>query len=233
MSLSVGTKNSSTRDNWIIEKIKQLPAKVRLLDAGCGEQRFKKYCAHINYVAMDFAEYDGLGDGSGLQTGSFDQSNLDIVADITDIPEPDESFDAIMCIEVIEHVHNPVQAINELTRLLKPGGTMIMTAPFASLTHFAPYHYATGFNRYFYEYHAERLGLHVTEITPNGNFFEFLAQELRRVPYCEQKYSSKVTGKIYQLAFRVILRYLQKLSNHDHGSSEFLNFGWQVVMKKY
>jgi SAM-dependent methyltransferase len=85
----------------------------------------------------------------------------------------------------MEHVPDPVAAFRELARLLKRGGTLIVTAPFASLTHFAPYHYCSGFNRYFYEYWLPRLGLDIELIEPNGDFIEFLHQELlwvRKLP---------------------------------------------------
>lgn len=224
----VGVRNQSTRDQWVIEQLESLPIGINLLDAGAGEQRFKKYCCHLNYTAMDFAEYDGQGDGKGLQTGTFDQTKLDIVADITDVPVADSSFDAIMCIEVIEHVHSPVKAMEELVRLLKPGGILIITAPFASLTHFAPHHYATGFNKYFYQYHFERLEMTIEELTPNGNFFEFIAQEIRRIPFCETKYSKNNSGRFFRLISKIMLTYLEKLSKNDRGSDEILNFGWQV-----
>ena len=64
--------------------------------------------------------------------GSWDQTGLDIVGDITSIPEPDASFDAILCVEVLEHVPDPLAALRELGRLLKPNGQLILTAPFCS-----------------------------------------------------------------------------------------------------
>jgi hypothetical protein len=74
-----------------------------------------------------------------------------------------------------------MRSLEELGRLLGQGGHLVLTAPFLSMTHMAPYHYCTGFNRYFYLNTLPGLGLDIVELTPNGNFFEFVAQELRRV----------------------------------------------------
>ena len=150
--MAVGTQNEATRVAWIEQTLQKIPAGARLLDAGAGERQFERFCAHLRYVAQDFAQYDGQGDGTGLQTGSWDQSKLDIVSDIARIPEPDASFDAIMCTEVFEHIPHPAQAMAEFARLLRPGGWLLITAPFCSLTHFAPYHFYTGFSKYFYDH---------------------------------------------------------------------------------
>ena len=147
----VGKSNALTRETWLEETLKAIPSGYRILDAGAGEQQFKKFCPHLKYVAQDFGKYDGLGDNAGLQVGKWDQSKLDIVCDITDIPEPAGAFDAIMCVEVFEHLPNPIAAIKEFSRVLRPGGYLIITAPFCCWTHFAPYHFYTGFNHYFYE----------------------------------------------------------------------------------
>ncbi|WP_121022373.1 class I SAM-dependent methyltransferase [Helicobacter vulpis] len=49
-------------------------------------------------------------------------TQLDIICDITAIPERDGSFDAIMCVEVFEHLPNPILALKEFSRLLRGGG---------------------------------------------------------------------------------------------------------------
>ena len=92
----------------------------------------------------------------GLQTQAGITSRIDLVSDITAIPAPDASFDAILCSEVLEHVPEPTHALDEFARLLKPGGKLILTAPFASFVHMAPYHYCNGFCRYWYEHHLPR-----------------------------------------------------------------------------
>lgn len=144
-SIQVGTHNQSVRERWLENALAQIPAGGRILDAGAGQLQYKPFCSHLNYVSQDFSQYDGSGNGVGLQKGGWNQEEIDIISDITNIPEPDSSFDAIMCVEVIEHVPNPVDSLKELTRLLRPGGYLILTAPFSSLTHYAPYYYYSGF----------------------------------------------------------------------------------------
>jgi SAM-dependent methyltransferase len=224
----VGTKNAATRDAWVAEVLAALPPGTRLLDAGAGECQYKKHCGHLKYVSQDIAVYDGKGD-AGLQTGSWDFSQIDIVSDILDIPEPDASFDAVLCTEVLEHLPDPVRALDEMARLLRPGGMFIITAPFWSLTHFAPYHYATGFNRYFYEFHLGRLGFDIVEITPNGNFFECVGQELRRVPDMAQRFSGgEKPSALERYATQIVLAMVERMSAHDSGSTDMLHFDCQL-----
>lgn len=223
----VGTKNAATRDAWVEQVLKALPAGSRLLDAGAGECQYKKHCDHLHYVAQDIAVYDGKGD-VGLQTGTWDFSHVDIVCNITAIPEPDGSFDAVLCTEVLEHLTDPVLAIDEMARLLRPGGTFIITAPFWSLTHFAPYHYATGFNRYFYEHHLGRLGFEITDLVPNGNFFECIGQEVRRVQDMARRFAQDGPTMLERYAMQIVLAMVERMSAADSGSTEMLNYDYQV-----
>lgn len=65
----VGTHNQVAREAWLEKTLKRIPAGSRILDAGAGEQAYKRFCKHLNYVAQDFAKYDGRGNASGLQMG--------------------------------------------------------------------------------------------------------------------------------------------------------------------
>lgn len=133
--------NDSRRQAWLETTLKGLPSGTRLLDAGAGELRNKQYCMHLDYVSQDFCQYQGgMAVKDGLEDAGWDTSRIDLVCDITSIPEPDASFDAILCTEVLEHVHDPLKALDEFARLLKPNGKLILTVPFASLVHMAPYH---------------------------------------------------------------------------------------------
>lgn len=229
---SAGMSNQSTRNIWLERTLTQLPAGSRILDAGAGELKYKSFCDHLNYVSQDFAQYDGKGDSIGLQMGSWDQSRLDIVSDITQIPEPDASFDAVMCIEVLEHVPYPVDALRELTRLLRSGGVLILTAPFCSMTHFAPYFYQTGYSRYFYEYWLGKLGYEINDIQWNGNYFEYLAQELHRLPSIAKQHAASEPTWLERHAMNWLLGFLNRCSYHDHGSEQLLAFGLHVKATK-
>jgi 2-polyprenyl-3-methyl-5-hydroxy-6-metoxy-1,4-benzoquinol methylase len=228
---TVGTTNEATRVKWIEDTLEKIPAGLTILDAGAGECQFKKFCGHLKYIAQDFGQYHGNGN-VGLQTGKWDNSQLDIVSDITAIPLPGQSVDAIMCTEVLEHIPDPVAAVKEFSRLIKPGGYLLITTPFSSLTHFAPYHFATGMSRYFYEKHLPENGFEITDLQFNGNFFEFVAQENRRIKSVAEKYAGKRITIFQKFIIHLNLWLLQQLSIKDKGSSELLCYGIHVFARK-
>jgi SAM-dependent methyltransferase len=65
--------------------------------------------------------------------------DVDIVADIQNMKQVEaDSFDAIICTQVLEHVPNPFDAIDELYRILRPGGNLLITVPFLNNYHMEP-----------------------------------------------------------------------------------------------
>lgn len=228
-----GKDNEIKRQKWLKDTLAGLRPGLRLLDAGAGELQNKAHCSHLQYVSQDYCQYEGKGDGVGLQTGSWNTSKIDIVSDIVNIPEADGSFDAILCSEVLEHVPNPSFVIKEFGRLLKPGGTLILTAPFCSLTHFAPFHFCSGFNRYWYEHHLPLSQLELVEIKPNGDWFAYIAQEIWRLPRMGSSYSTISLGLFAFVLSIPLLAVLYLLSHFSsQKSSELLTFGWHVVARR-
>ncbi|MBT1155086.1 class I SAM-dependent methyltransferase [Aminobacter anthyllidis] len=224
--------NEKTREIWVEKKLASVPRGRLILDLGAGECQYKKFCPHLTYVSQDVAIYDGEGNQAGLQTGTWDFSQIDIRCDAVDIPE-DVQYDAILCTEVLEHVPDPVRVVEKIARLVKPGGDVLLTAPFSSLTHFAPYHYATGFSSYFYSHHLDRLGLEILEITPNGGYFDFLDQELGRAASVHEEYvgvrPSFIARKIIKLARKVMRKAAAKDGERERrNSAQLLTMGWQI-----
>lgn len=95
-----------------------------LLDAGCGTGWFSKRACEkgAKVVSMD------LGEGLLAQVAKKCDSER-VVGSILEIPFPDNSFDYVVSSEVIEHTPDPKKAIQELYRVLKPGGVMVLTTP--------------------------------------------------------------------------------------------------------
>lgn len=230
-----GMENENTRENWIRDVLTQIPAGLKILDAGAGDQHHKELCSHLEYISQDSAEYDGKGNTQGLQTGAYDYGKLDIISDIISIPRDDKSFDAVLCTEVLEHIINPEEAIKELSRLIKPKGRLILTAPFASLTHFAPQHFMTGFNIYWYNNILPKYGLKIIFAAAYGDYFEYLAQELNRIYTVANTYcpAAAVTNEGELTALEIITRMLMRFNINSNGaSSELLCYGFLIIGEK-
>ena len=61
-----------------------------------------------------------------------------IVADVVDLPFDDESHQTVLCLEMFEHLKEPQKAADELYRILRKGGTLILTTRFLYPLHNVP-----------------------------------------------------------------------------------------------
>ena len=62
-------------------------------------------------------------------------ANVDVLADIERLPLADASVDGIICTSVLEHVANAPECMQEISRIIKPGGHVYITVPFIFPTH--------------------------------------------------------------------------------------------------
>lgn len=222
--------DEESRQGWLAQVLGRLPDSTRILDAGAGELRNKKYCDHLNYVAQDFCQYAGQAKGGdGLHNQAWDTSRIDLVSDITEIPASDESFDAVLCSEVLEHVPEPMRALDEFARLLRPGGMLILTAPFSSLVHQAPFHFCSGFSKYWYMHHLERRGFEIIELTPNGDWYALLEQELARLGGLERARKNWAWPLAYVY---YALGWLYFRARRPVKADDLACFGWNCVARK-
>jgi ubiquinone/menaquinone biosynthesis C-methylase UbiE len=222
--------NEDNRQAWLKHALGNLPEGAKLLDAGAGELKNKKHCLHLKYVSQDFCQYEGGVDlKEGLQTGTWDNSKIDLVSDITKIPAPDASFDAILCSEVLEHVPEPTHALTEFARLLKPDGILILTAPFSSNVHFAPYHFCTGFSKYWYEHNLKSRGFFIAELIPNGDWYDLLRQEIIRLGGLERRRGNWAWPLAYAYALLGLVYF--KIRS-DKRAEDLACFGWHCIAVK-
>ena len=118
----------------------------RVLDAGCGKGsglNLKGTCEHV--VGYDIDE-------DVLSNKEVDQA---IQGDVSDLDLPSDSFDLVVCAWLMEHVSDPERSFEELTRVLKPGGRLLLVTPNL-------YHYSMIASKFtphsFHEWFLHRLG---------------------------------------------------------------------------
>ena len=105
------------------------------MGAGAGRHAFEVYRRGAHIVALDYSLAD-LKDVSGLFAAMTDASEAPagtswatVNGDGTQLPFPDDTFDHIICSEVMEHIPDDAAAARELARVLKPGGMLAVTVP--------------------------------------------------------------------------------------------------------
>ncbi len=109
----------------------------RILDIGCGSGRHTcgaYQCQDITVIGSDLNRddliqarerllfHDQLGEHGG---GTWALS----AADITSLPFKSESFDLIICSEVMEHIPDQDGAVQEMVRVLKTGNNLVVSVP--------------------------------------------------------------------------------------------------------
>jgi SAM-dependent methyltransferase len=102
-----------------------------------------------------------------------DITGVDVIAPAEALPFPDESFDCVLCTEVLEHCARPGVALGEFHRVLKPGGTCFLTTPFLRPLHEMPYDYFR-FTPPGLQQLAKEAGFRVAWIRPRGEYFALL-----------------------------------------------------------
>jgi SAM-dependent methyltransferase len=84
---------------------------------------------HIAPEACFISRFEKLH-GNQYITADIESPLAKVKMDIHQIPFDADSFDMVLCNHVLEHVNNDVQAISEITRVLRPGGKAILQVPF-------------------------------------------------------------------------------------------------------
>lgn len=103
----------------------------RLMDVGCGSQPYRHLFTDVKYVGL---EYD--------TPHARERNVADRYYRDTAFPAEDGEFDVVLATEVIEHVFESEAFLKEIHRCLRPGGSLILTAPFLWDEHEQPYDFA-------------------------------------------------------------------------------------------
>lgn len=153
--------------NWLVWRIsrrhvKSIAGLARgdVLDIGCGEQPFHPlFAAGVRRVW-------GLEHPRGRRAGG----RVDVYANALALPFRTQTFDTALCFQVLEHVEEPAALLVEARRVLKPGGSLILTAPHIWNEHEMPHDYYR-FTRYGLRHLLETAGFRIVEIRPMAGYF--------------------------------------------------------------
>jgi SAM-dependent methyltransferase len=196
----------------------------KILDVGAGLSPYRDVATKsgLDYFSHDFLEYvPNTLDEPGLQNDSWEYPKHDFACDILEIPE-DIKFDIILCTEVFEHVPDPAKAFSKLVNLTSPGGSIIVSVPFLSLMHQAPFYFSSGLSPFWFRYHAEQFEVEVRYLTVYGDYLDVMIQEFKRTS--QQLLKFKGSGRLITFLSGRINSSRPKLSTDLLGSAGYGTF---------
>jgi SAM-dependent methyltransferase len=147
-------------------------ASGRLVDVGCGDKPYLKL--FTPYVR----EYIGVErEDTFSSTNAVARGKADVVYDGNRLPFPDASFDTGLSVQVLEHTPKPLELLMEMARVIKPGGLLIVMAPFSFRLHEEPHDY------FRYSPHGlrslcERAGFEIQSMEPMGSLWAVIGHKL-------------------------------------------------------
>jgi SAM-dependent methyltransferase len=105
------------------------------IDIGSGNSPYKKY------IMNNIDSYTCVDKGA-VHSEMFSLSKEKFIdADIKDLPFEDNSFDTVLLTQVLEHIDEPLVALQEVKRVVKKDGIVILSVPFIYQAHATPYDY--------------------------------------------------------------------------------------------
>lgn len=150
------------------------------MDFGCGSKPYRTLFNNVTeYVGVD---YDSPGH-------PHTNEQIDIFYDGKHLPFGDDHFDSVFSTEVFEHIFNLPEILRELNRVMKPGGKILITCPFAICEHEVPNDFAR-YTSFALKHLLESHGFSVLELGKTGNAVETIWQ--LRITYWHQHILYKV-----------------------------------------
>lgn len=145
----IGTPWRQANWRFLSEQVNLLDPAAVILDVGAGRGDFADlFDRHTGYLALDIYPYP----------------EVDIVCDLTQTkPFREASLDAILLMNVLEHVYDARALLESLGRMLKPGGVLVVAIPFLVKMHQVPVDFAR-YTHYSLQRFAADHGLEITRL---------------------------------------------------------------------
>lgn len=163
-------------------------AKGDLLDLGCGNKPYEELYRPLTASQI------------GCDVIQSDMNRVDVLCPVTDLRFPSAQFDTVLCTQVLEHVFEHDRMMSEIHRVLRPGGHIILTVPFAWELHEEPYDF------FRYTKHAlkelfEQKGLVIDYIKPNGGKWAAIYQLRTNMMYSSFRKRKTFWNKLKKILF--------------------------------
>jgi 2-polyprenyl-6-hydroxyphenyl methylase/3-demethylubiquinone-9 3-methyltransferase len=118
------------RSFFLHNVLPRVESKGLWLDAGCGSGTFSRMLAQSDrtVLGVDASERmlieatENIGDLAA-------RLSFRLIETVENLPFPDKSFDGVICLSVLEYLERPYDALKEMARTLKPGGTFVFSVP--------------------------------------------------------------------------------------------------------
>lgn len=140
----------------------------RVLDVGAGQAPWRELLSQAEYVGLDVESADSFGMRRQPDVVYYDGCAM---------PFDSASFDHVMCSEVLEHVPDSAAFMTEVARVLRPGGSLILTVPWSARLHHVPNDYVR-FTRYGLERLLRAAGFSQMHVQERGNDVTAVANKM-------------------------------------------------------
>jgi SAM-dependent methyltransferase len=158
----------------------------KTLDIGCGSKPYEKCFLSSEYIGLEIDN-----------TINREIKKIDVFYDGKKIPFETETFDSAVCFQVLEHVFEPTEFLNEIHRILKPNGKLLLTVPFVWDEHEQPFDYAR-YSSMGLKYLLEKHGFEIIEHKKTVQDFAVIVQLISEYFY-KMSYKNKITKYLAML----------------------------------
>jgi SAM-dependent methyltransferase len=194
-----------------------------ILDVGCGAQPFRS-------LVSSGAIYMGIDTDAAKAHFGYEMPNTTYFSgDVW--PVADLSVDLVLCTETLEHVLETRRFLAEAARCLVPGGTLLLTIPFAARWHFIPYDYWR-FTPSSLNHLLTTTGFHSARVYARGNAVTVACYKMMTLILLllMPQTASKISGLLLRVAGAVLLPWfillavIANLSLRGRGGDDCLGY---------
>lgn len=187
-----------------------------LLDVGCGKMPYKSiFLPRIN-------KYTGI-DKYGKEA--------DIKKDFLIATIPNNSYNTVLCTQVLEHTPEPQKFLTKINKVLKKKGVLILTVPFTGYLHEVPYDYFR-YTKYGLKYMLQKANFKIVYIKNEGNWIASIGLEI--ISYLEptfNRYLLKYPKRLVQLFILLFIKLFSHLPER-FTKSKYSTINYIVVAYK-